>query len=166
MILYILSIFLSAFALFLVQPLIGKAILPWFGGTSAVWSAVMLFFQTILTGGYAYAYWLTDPRGEKRRLRIHFFVVGLSLLLLVFFAIQGDAPILPGGQWQKIDHRIPVAALRRHHVRRQADPPRRDRPDVQVMDARDTGCLDDGAPQIRQVQIPGCGFHQHIGCFA
>jgi len=53
---YSLTIFLSAFLLFLVQPLIGKYILPWFGGTPAVWSTLMLFFQTLLLAGYAYSH--------------------------------------------------------------------------------------------------------------
>jgi len=58
MALFIVSIFLSAFLLFQVQPMVAKFILPWFGGTPAVWSTTMLFFQVFLTGGYAYAYWL------------------------------------------------------------------------------------------------------------
>src|SRR5215213_10651063 len=58
MILFALSIFLSAFLLFQVEPMIGKFILPWFGGTPAVWSTLMLLFQVLLTGGYAYAHWL------------------------------------------------------------------------------------------------------------
>jgi hypothetical protein len=55
MLFFALSIFLSAFLLFQIQPMIGKFILPWFGGTPAVWSTAMLFFQVLLTGGYAYA---------------------------------------------------------------------------------------------------------------
>ena len=55
---YALSVLLSAFLLFQIQPMIGKYILPWFGGTPTVWSTVLLFFQALLTGGYAYAYWL------------------------------------------------------------------------------------------------------------
>ena len=45
------TIFLSAFLLFQVQPMIGKSMLPWFGGTPAVWSTLMLVFQVLLTGG-------------------------------------------------------------------------------------------------------------------
>src|ERR1700675_1307168 len=56
MILYAVTIFLSAFLLFQVQPLIAKMILPWFGGSAAVWSASMLFFQLLLLAGYAYAH--------------------------------------------------------------------------------------------------------------
>ena len=55
MLLFAISIFLSAFLLFQIQPLIGKFILPWFGGASTVWSTVVLFFQVLLTGGNAYA---------------------------------------------------------------------------------------------------------------
>ena len=58
MLLYSLTIFLSAFLLFQVQPIIAKMILPWFGGTSAVWSTCMLFFQMVLLLGYVYAHWL------------------------------------------------------------------------------------------------------------
>ncbi len=48
---YATTIFMSAFLLFQVQPLISKFILPWFGGSPAVWTAAMLFFQTVLFGG-------------------------------------------------------------------------------------------------------------------
>ena len=53
---YAATIFLSAFLLFLVQPLLARLILPWFGGTAAVWTTCMLFFQTLLLAGYAYAH--------------------------------------------------------------------------------------------------------------
>jgi hypothetical protein len=65
MIYYASTIFLSAFLLFQIQPMLGKFILPWFGGTPAVWSTTMLFFQVLLTGGYAYAYWLIDRLNEE-----------------------------------------------------------------------------------------------------
>ena len=56
MILYAVTIFLSAFLLFQVQPLIAKIILPWFGGTAAVWTTCMLFFQLLLLAGYVYSH--------------------------------------------------------------------------------------------------------------
>ena len=49
------TVFTSAFLLFLVQPIIAKQILPWFGGNAAVWTVYMVFFQLVLLGGYAYA---------------------------------------------------------------------------------------------------------------
>ena len=51
MVLYALTIFLSAFLLFQVQPIIAKMVLPWFGGSSAVWTTCMLFFQLVLLAG-------------------------------------------------------------------------------------------------------------------
>ena len=51
MLLSALTIFLSAFLLFQIQPMIAKMILPWFGGSAAVWITAMLFFQTALLGG-------------------------------------------------------------------------------------------------------------------
>jgi len=61
------TIFLSAFLLFQVQPLIARYILPWFGGTPAVWTTSMLFFQVMLLGGYGYAHVLATkgPRNNN-----------------------------------------------------------------------------------------------------
>ena len=53
--LFALTIFASAFLLFLVQPIVAKQILPWFGGSAAVWATCLVFFQTALLLGYAYA---------------------------------------------------------------------------------------------------------------
>ena len=53
---YASTVFLGAFLLFLVQPLLGKFILPWFGGSPAVWTTAMLVFQVLLFGGYLYAH--------------------------------------------------------------------------------------------------------------
>ena len=68
MLFYSLTIFLSAFLLFEVQPIIAKTILPWFGGTSAVWSTCMLFFQVVLLLGYLYAHLLHRRLSPRRRL--------------------------------------------------------------------------------------------------
>ena len=67
MFLYAVTIFLSAFLLFQVQPLIAKIILPWFGGSAAVWSAAMLFFQLTLLAGYAYAHFVIAKLKPKDR---------------------------------------------------------------------------------------------------
>ena len=55
MLLYACTIFASAFLLFLVQPVIAKQILPWFGGSAAVWTTCLVFFQVALPAGYAYS---------------------------------------------------------------------------------------------------------------
>ena len=87
MLLYALTISLSAFLLFEVQPVIAKMILPWFGGTSAVWTTCMLFFQAVLLGGYLYAHWLHEKLPPRRQAWLHIVVLAVSLAAL---------PIMPG----------------------------------------------------------------------
>jgi len=91
MTLYAATIFLSAFLLFQVQPLIAKIILPWFGGSAAVWSAAMLFFQISLLAGYAYAHFLIGKLTSRRQMQVHGALLLLSLGLL---------PILPNPSWK------------------------------------------------------------------
>ena len=93
--LFVVSIVLSAFLLFQVQPMIGKLILPWFGGTPAVWSTVMLFFQVLLTGGYAYAYWLIGRKKVRQQSIIHMILIAAALILLVSLSFVWTSPITP-----------------------------------------------------------------------
>ncbi|MBZ5709151.1 spermidine synthase [Nannocystis pusilla] len=79
MLLFALTIFLSAFLLFQVQPLIGKIILPWFGGTPAVWTTCMLFFQCLLLAGYAYAHAVMALPARRQGL-VHLAVLVAALL--------------------------------------------------------------------------------------
>ncbi len=96
---YALTIFLSAFLLFQVQPLIAKYILPWFGGGPSIWTTCMLFFQTLLVGGYLYAHVLTDKVKPRRQGIVHVVVVLASLALLpispsdAFKPVGGDSPV-------------------------------------------------------------------------
>jgi hypothetical protein len=76
------TIFLSAFLLFQVQPMIGRYVLPWFGGGPAVWTNCMLFFQVMLLAGYAYAHWLGSGRNRKLQSRVHIALLSVSLLFL------------------------------------------------------------------------------------
>ncbi len=84
MLAFILAIFLSAFLLFQVQPIIARYILPWYGGSPAVWTTCMLFFQVGLLVGYAYAHLLVSKFRERPRWQagIHLSILALSLLLL------------------------------------------------------------------------------------
>src|SRR5436309_1290649 len=91
MLLYALTISLSAFLLFQVQPIIAKMILPWFGGSSAVWSTCMLFFQLVLVLGYAYAHWLHSRLAGRRQAILHICVLAVSLAAL---------PIIPNASWK------------------------------------------------------------------
>lgn len=96
--LFALAIFLSAFLLFQVQPVISKAILPWFGGAAGVWNTCMLFFQAALLGGYTYAHWLQDQPARRQR-NIHLALLALSLLSL---------PILPSVSWKPTGEEQPI----------------------------------------------------------
>ena len=91
MILYASTIFLSAFLLFQVQPLIAKIILPWFGGSAAVWSAAMLFFQLVLLAGYGYSHFAIRRLTARQQWTVH------AALLLVSCALL---PILPSPHWK------------------------------------------------------------------
>jgi hypothetical protein len=88
---YAASIFLSAFLLFQVQPLIAKFILPWFGGSAAVWSAALLFFQLLLLAGYLYAHCLVRYLKPKQQFWTHATLLILSLTTL---------PIVPSAMWK------------------------------------------------------------------
>ena len=85
---FLASVFLSAFLLFLVQPLMGRFVLPWFGGSPAVWTACLLFFQTALLVGYAYAHALTRCLSLRRQAIIH---GGLLLIALLWLPPLPDA---------------------------------------------------------------------------
>ncbi len=102
MLLYAATIFLSAFLLFQVQPLIAKIILPWFGGSAAVWSAAMLFFQISLLAGYAYAHFLIGKFNARKQMQIHGGLLLVSLALL---------PILPNPTWKPDQAGDPTARI-------------------------------------------------------
>lgn len=84
-------VFLGAFLLFQVQPLLARRILPWFGGGASVWTACMLFFQLVLLGGYAYAHWAVRSLSASRLAIVHCAVLALSLAAL---------PVIPADSWK------------------------------------------------------------------
>jgi len=108
MLLFSISIFLSAFLLFQIQPMIGKFILPWFGGTPAVWSTLMLFFQILLTGGYAYAYWLIGCVKQRRQVIIHISLTAFAIVLLALLSFLWTSPITPDSTWKPNDVTSPI----------------------------------------------------------
>ncbi len=97
MILYALTIFVSAFLLFLIQPVIAKQILPWFGGSAAVWTTCLVFFQCTLLAGYFYSDFTTRHLTARRQAMLH---VGLIVLALVLLPIIPDASWKPMGDEQ------------------------------------------------------------------
>ncbi len=100
--LYAITIFLSSFLLFLVQPLIARLILPWFGGTAAVWTTCMLFFQCILLAGYAYAHATSAKLGPRGQAILH------TILLA---AAAATLPILPDPSWKPEGGGEPISRI-------------------------------------------------------
>jgi SAM-dependent methyltransferase len=98
LVLYALTIFISAFLLFEVQPLIAKEILPWFGGSAGVWTTCMLFFQLVLLAGYAYAHWLSQGRSRWIHISV---LVGAAL----------TCRIIPFDWWKPADGRFPILRI-------------------------------------------------------
>ncbi len=96
------TILLGAFLLFQVQPIISKMILPWFGGSPMVWTTCLLFFQTLLLAGYAYAHLLTRNVTVSRQALVHVILVAGALFLL---------PITPGDEWKPVDGDQPTLRI-------------------------------------------------------
>ncbi len=105
------SIFLSAFLLFQIQPLIGKFILPWFGGAPAVWTTAMLFFQALLTGGYAYAYWLIRRVKIHLQTSIHIALILFSIAVLIALSFAWTSPITPDSSWKPQNVAAPIVHI-------------------------------------------------------
>jgi SAM-dependent methyltransferase len=91
MLLYAFTIVVSAFLLFQVQPVIAKIILPWFGGSAAVWTMCMLFFQMVLLLGYLYAHALVRYLRPRAQMLVHTCLLAVSALVL---------PIYPNASWK------------------------------------------------------------------
>jgi spermidine synthase len=94
-----LTILLGALLLFQVELIIGKHILPWFGGTSAVWITCMLFFQITLLAGYGYGHLLErcQPRTQGR---IHFLLMFASVLTLLGQFLFWHTPLILDSSWK------------------------------------------------------------------
>jgi SAM-dependent methyltransferase len=97
--LFALTIFASAFLLFLVQPIVAKQILPWFGGSASVWATCLVFFQTALLLGYAYADFVVRRLRPRTQVRLHVALLVASLVVL---------PIVPGAYWKPSGTENPI----------------------------------------------------------
>ena len=128
------ALFVNALLLFLVQPMFAKLLLPRFGGSPAVWTTCMLFFQSALLAGYAYSHSVVKLRKPWQQAVVHLIVIALPILMLPlavsahaeaaadpitsvlylslvsvgapFFALATSAPLLQ--RWFAASHRVPV----------------------------------------------------------
>jgi hypothetical protein len=108
---YALTVFLSAFLLFQVELIVGKELLPWFGGAPAVWTTCLVFFQGVLVAGYGYAHLVAERLSLRRQIGVHIALVALSVLLLAGLAMLWPAPITPGSSWKPAGDAEPVGQL-------------------------------------------------------
>ena len=96
------TILLSAFLLFQVQPVISKMILPWFGGSTAVWTTCMLFFQVMLVAGYAYAHGLSQLKSRQLQMMVHVALIIVAAITL---------PITPSERFKPTDSSQPTLRI-------------------------------------------------------
>lgn len=99
---FALAIFTGAFLVFLGQPLVGKYVLPWYGGGPGVWTACLLFFQGMLLAGYAYAHLLSSRFRPRTQALVHAAVLVVALCFL---------PLAPGEAWRPRPGDDPVRSI-------------------------------------------------------
>jgi len=96
MIPYAVTIVVSAFLLFQVQPIIAKIILPWFGGSAAVWTTCLLFFQTVLVLGYLYSHASVRYLKPRMQMLLHLALLAISAVA-IFPTIYPNKRFAPSG---------------------------------------------------------------------
>lgn len=99
---YAITVLVSAFLLFIVQPLIAKVILPWFGGSPGVWTISLLFFQLVLLAGYSYAHFMIRFLQPRTQMVVHITLLMIAVLLL---------PIIPSPEWKPDDPGMPTLRI-------------------------------------------------------
>ena len=100
--LYSTTVFTSALLLFLIQPIMAKAILPWFGGSAGVWTSAVVFFQVMLLSGYLYAHWTTRHLTPRLQAALHLILLAASLFAM---------PVTPSPRWKPVTATEPVARI-------------------------------------------------------
>ena len=108
---YAATIFVSAFLLFQIEPMIAKYLLPWFGGTAMVWTTCLLFFQTLLLAGYTYAHLIGTKLAPRRQVFIHLGLIALCVLAIAMPAMVSHSTILPGSSWKPMHVEFPLLRI-------------------------------------------------------
>jgi hypothetical protein len=111
MLVYAATIFTGAFLLFQVEPLLARYILPWFGGTSAVWITCMLFFQLLLVVGYTYSHLIATRLNPRMQAIVHIAIVTACVLLMGALALIWQSPITPGANWKPLSPDFPISRI-------------------------------------------------------
>ena len=105
------AIFTSAFLLFQVQLLLGKFLLPWFGGTSGIWATCLLFFQVLLLAGYYYAHRISSTFRPAGQGQIHLAFLALTGLWILLAWFLWGSPLLPGPSWKPEPGAAPIVGI-------------------------------------------------------
>lgn len=108
---FAITIGVGACLLFQVQFILGKQVLPWFGGAPAVWTTCMLFFQLLLLAGYAYAHLLSTRLGPARQRNVHLAALALAVALLLARVFLWPSPITPSDAWKPGEGDSPALAI-------------------------------------------------------
>lgn len=111
MISYLVTVVLSAMLLFFVQPLMGKVILPWFGGSAGLWSVVLLFFQFLLLLGYTYSFLVTTYLNQRTQVIVHISLVIAAFIILLMGILGDGIPLLPGEGLKPSADTLPVLRI-------------------------------------------------------
>jgi hypothetical protein len=95
-------VLLSGLLLFQSELILAKYILPWFGGTPAVWNTCMMFYQSVLLVGYAYSHWLCTRFDGRKQTRIHMGTIAVALVALAIAIVLWGSPLTPGAHWKYV----------------------------------------------------------------
>lgn len=102
------TLFLSAFLLFQVQLIISKYILPWFGGSAAVWTTSMVVFQMLLLAGYLYSHLITERLTTYSQVRLHFMVLMAASVVIAVLSVVWPSAVTPSAAWKPTSALHPV----------------------------------------------------------
>src|SRR5262249_1045447 len=108
---FAITIFLSAFLLFQVQLILGKYLLPFFGGTASVWNTCMFCFQVLLLLAYGYAHVLKEWSDGAKQRRIHSALLFISAAMMLVLWFRWSTPLTPGATWKPVASDNPVLKI-------------------------------------------------------
>jgi hypothetical protein len=105
------TVFTSAFLLFQGELILGKFLLPWFGGTTAVWATCLLFFQVLLFAGYFYSHKTTSSLSLRRQGKLHLAFLAVAGLSILYASYSWGSPILPEAAWKPAPGSAPILGI-------------------------------------------------------